>query len=114
MKRFLQIALMALMLSATSTIAMAGPKTAKFNVNGRCERCGQKIEAAAKAVDGVMTAQWDVVSKEMVVTFDSKRTSKKAIQKAIAAVGFTAGKVKPEAGKEKKHSTTCTEGCEEK
>ena len=97
----------------TTGMAMTKVKTAKFNVNGRCARCGQKIEKAAKAVDGVQTASWDEVSKEMEVTFDTKKTSKKDIQKAIVAIGFTAGKMKPEAGKEQKHDPNCKEGCEE-
>lgn len=111
MRRFLQIACMAFLLAATALQVEAKPKTAKFNVNGRCARCGQKIEAAAKSVDGVQTAQWDEVSKEMVVSFDSKKTSKKEIQQAIANVGFTAGKIAPQPGKEKKHDANCKEGC---
>ena len=85
-------------------------KTVKFNVNGRCARCGQKIMSAAKAIDGVKTAEWDEVSKEMVVTFDPKLTSKKDIQRSIVAFGFTAGKMKPEACKEKKHDPNCKGG----
>ncbi len=113
MRRFFQVALMTFVISAFASTAMAKPKTAKFNVNGRCARCGVKIEAAAKAVDGVKTAEWDEVSKEMVVTFDSHKTSKKQIQKAIAAVGFTAGKIAPEPGKEKKHDAKCTDNCKD-
>ena len=63
-----------------------------------------------KAIDGVKTAQWDEVTKDMVVTFDTKKTSKKDIQRAIVALGFTAGKMKPEAGKEKKHDPNCGKG----
>lgn len=110
MKRNIRIAVAALMLAMMASPTMAKVKTAKFNVNGRCARCGQRIEKAAKAVDGVQTAQWDEVSKEMVVTFDTKKTSKKDIQRAIVAIGFTAGKMKPEAGKEKKHDTNCKGG----
>lgn len=110
MKRNIRIAVAALMLAMMASPTMAKVKTAKFNVNGRCARCGQRIEKAAKAVDGVQTAQWDEVSKEMVVTFDSKKTSKKDIQRAIVAIGFTAGKMKPEAGKEKKHDPNCKGG----
>ncbi len=102
---------MATLLMAMLTLPIAAKvKTAKFNVNGRCARCGQRIEAAAKAVQGVQTAEWDEVSKEMVVTFDSKLTSKKEIQRAIVAIGFTAGKMKPAPGKEKKHDPNCKGG----
>ena len=87
--------------------AQAKDKTVKFKVNGRCERCGQRITTTAKAIDGVKTALWDEVTKDMVVTFDTKKTSKKDIQRAIVALGFTAGKMKPEAGKEKKHDPNC-------
>ena len=111
MKRYIRIAVAALMLAMMASPTMAKVKTAKFNVNGRCARCGQRIEKAAKAVDGVQTAQWDEVSKEMVVSFDSKKTSKKEIQQAIANVGFTAGKIAPQPGKEKKHDANCKDGC---
>lgn len=99
---------------SASASAMMKVKTAKFKVNGRCERCEKRIEKAAKAVEGVQTADWDQVSKEMVVTFDTKKTNVKDIQKAIVAIGFTAGKMKPEAGKEQKHDPNCKEGCEDK
>ena len=110
MKRNMKIAVAGLLLAMMTLPTMAKVKTAKFNVNGRCARCGQRIEAAAKGVQGVQTAQWDEVSKEMTVTFDSKLTSKKDIQRAIVAIGFTAGKMKPEPGKEKKHDAGCKGG----
>ena len=110
MKRNMKIATAIALMAMMAMPITAKVKTTKFNVNGRCARCGQRIETAAKAVDGVQTAQWDEVSKEMVVTFDSKKTSKKDIQKAIVAIGFTAGKMKPEAGKEKKHDAGCKGG----
>lgn len=110
MKRNMRMAIALMMMAMMTLPVSAKVKTAKFNVNGRCARCGQRIETAAKAVDGVQIAQWDEVSKEMVVTFDSKKTSKKDIQKAIVAIGFTAGKMKPETGKETKHDPNCKGG----
>ena len=56
------------------------------------------------------TAEWDEVTKDMVVTFDTKKTSKKDIQRAIVGLGFTAGKMKPAPSKEKKHDPNCGKG----
>ena len=110
MKKNIKTCLLAIAITGTTMPLQAKVKTTKFPVNGRCARCGQRIEAAAKAVNGVKTAQWDEISKEMVVTFESSQTSKKDIQKAIVSLGFTAGKMKPEKGKEKKHDPNCKEG----
>lgn len=85
----------------------AKDKTVKFKVNGRCERCGKRITTTAKGINGVKTAEWDEVTKDMVVTFDTKKTSKKDIQRAIVGLGFTAGKMKPAPSKEKKHDPNC-------
>ena len=90
--------------------AQAKDKTVKFKVNGRCERCGKRITTTAKGIDGVKTAEWDEVTKDMVVTFDRKNTTKKDIQRAIVGLGFTAGKMKPAPSKEKKHDPNCGKG----
>lgn len=65
-----------------------------FSVSGNCEMCKERIEKAAKSVKGVLSASWDVNTRKMNVEYNSKETSKDAIQKAIAKVGHDTEKVK--------------------
>lgn len=65
----------------------AQTKTDKFEVKGNCELCKSRIEKAAKAVDGVSTANWDKETKMLQVSFDSNKTTTHSIQMAIADAG---------------------------
>lgn len=58
-----------------------------LQVSGNCTMCKSRIEEAAKAVKGVFMANWDVHTKLIHLDFDSERTSKAAISKAIARIG---------------------------
>jgi len=58
-----------------------------LKVSGNCEMCKSRIEKAAKGVNGVISANWDVNAKVIHLDFDSKVTSKSKISKAIAQVG---------------------------
>jgi periplasmic mercuric ion binding protein len=64
-----------------------GMKTEKFKVGGNCESCKIRIEKAAKSVDGVNKASWDINSRVLEITFNPSKTSLDNIEKAIAAVG---------------------------
>lgn len=86
-----------LMLVAVMSIAVsAQAKTVKktFVVGGKCEMCQTRIQKAAKAVPGVLTAAWNQKTKKCSVVFDNSKTSVDKIQKAIAAVGHDAGNCK--------------------
>ena len=65
-----------------------------FQVSGNCDMCKTKIEKAAKAVEGVKTARWNVVSKKMKVKFNPAITNTDKIQKIIASVGYDTEKYK--------------------
>lgn len=58
-----------------------------LKVSGNCEMCKSRIEKAAKSVNGVISANWDVNAKVIRFDFDSTVTSKGEISKAIADVG---------------------------
>lgn len=60
---------------------------AKLKVLGNCTMCKSRIEEAAKAVKGVISANWDVNTKMIHLGFDSETTSKNGISKAIARIG---------------------------
>lgn len=65
-----------------------------FKVLGNCDMCKTKIEKAAKSVDGVKTAKWNVVNGKMKVKFNAELTNSDKIQEAIAAIGYDTEKHK--------------------
>jgi Cu(I)/Ag(I) efflux system membrane fusion protein len=58
-----------------------------FYVRGNCEQCEERIEKAAKSVDGVASADWNVDTDMIKVDYDSTKTSQLKIEEAIAAMG---------------------------
>lgn len=62
-------------------------KHAMIHVKGNCDTCKTRIEKAAKGVDGVLSADWNVKSKMLHLNFNPAKTSIDAISKAIAKVG---------------------------
>lgn len=84
-----------MLLGITSLFAQS-VKTEKFTVKGNCGMCESRIEKAAKAVDGVSSADWDQESKEISVSFDETKTDPVKIQKAIAKAGHDTDKYKAE------------------
>ena len=60
---------------------------AMFGVKGSCDMCKERIEKAAKGVNGVLSAHWDKDAQMIHLQYDPKKTSPEAISKAIAKVG---------------------------
>ena len=60
---------------------------AMFGVKGSCDMCKERIEKAAKGVNGVLSAHWDKDTQMIHLQYDPQKTSPKAISKAIAKVG---------------------------
>jgi Cu(I)/Ag(I) efflux system membrane fusion protein len=58
-----------------------------FIVSGLCEMCKDRIEKAALSVSGVSNAYWDVNKKEASIDFDTTKTDKLSVQRAIAKAG---------------------------
>jgi Cu(I)/Ag(I) efflux system membrane fusion protein len=88
---------MMMLLAAVLTMSAAGAKTVKttFSVNGKCaDMCKPNIEKAAQGVKGVVSAKWNLKTHKLVLIYDDAKTSPLAVQKAIAAKGYDAGKVK--------------------
>ena len=90
MKKILLIA--ATLLLTVAAHARVVEKT--FTVRGHCGMCKNRIETAAKGVEGVQDAAYDLQAQSLKLTYDTKRTSPKKVQKSIAALGYDAGKVK--------------------
>jgi Cu(I)/Ag(I) efflux system membrane fusion protein len=61
--------------------------TTTFAVQGLCEMCKERIEAAAKAVKGVIFASWDMETKQLHLNFDSRQTSREAVALSVAHAG---------------------------
>lgn len=82
----------------TETEASAGTEHhdehAVLGVQGLCGMCKENIETAAKSVDGVSVAEWDLDKKELHLHFDPQQTNIDAISKAIAQVGYDTDKDK--------------------
>ncbi len=67
---------------------------ASIRVEGNCDQCKERIEAAAKSVPGVNFANWEAKSSQLEVWFEEEKTNTDAIQRAIANVGHDTGKYK--------------------
>jgi copper chaperone CopZ len=72
---------------------MAAAKTVTFKVWGNCDMCKARIEKAVKA-EGATSADWDVKSKILTVTFEPAKTSVDGLNKKLAAVGHDTEKYK--------------------
>ncbi|MDZ7742487.1 MAG: heavy-metal-associated domain-containing protein [Bacteroidota bacterium] len=66
----------------------------KFKVYGKCEMCEERIEKAAEALDGVQSADWDILSKKIKVKYDPEKVKLIEIHEAIAKVGHDTEKVR--------------------
>lgn len=67
-----------------------------FEVSGNCNMCKTLIEKAAKSVEGVKTARWNVINGNMKVKFNPEITSSDKIQKTIADIGYDTEKYRAE------------------
>lgn len=67
---------------------------AQIKFSGNCEMCKERIETAARSVAGVTSADWNIETKMLHVSFDGGKTNIDAIQKAIAVVGHDTEKFK--------------------
>ncbi len=81
--------------SGTGTSQTEAPSTtehhdehAVLGVQGLCEMCKENIETAARSVEGVSIAEWDLGKKELHLHFDPQQTNLDAVSKAIAGVGY--------------------------
>lgn len=83
MKQFIFI----LFISVLFSCSKSANKEAEFYVRGNCDMCKERIETTVKTVPGIATANWDVNSSILKVTFDSTKTTELALHKAIAATG---------------------------
>ncbi len=85
--RILNLLVLFFLLGTTSLMAQ-DLKKEKFEVKGSCGMCETKIEKAAKSVDGVKKADWNLETNTLQVSYDESKTGLDSIQQAIAQVGY--------------------------
>lgn len=73
--------------------SMGANKTETFKVWGNCEQCKARIEKAAH-LNGVITADWNVGSKILTLTYNPDKVKIDDVQKKIADVGHDTEKYK--------------------
>jgi copper chaperone CopZ len=69
---------------------MNTPKTATLKVWGKCELCKARIEKTAIA-NGATTADWNVKTKFLTVSFDPSRTNLEYLSEKLAKAGHDTG-----------------------
>jgi copper chaperone CopZ len=67
---------------------------ATFKVDGKCTMCKDRIEKAAKSVEGVKKANWNVDSHKMTFKYHKDKVNKSKVHKAIAQAGHDTEKQK--------------------
>jgi copper ion binding protein len=60
----------------------------------QCDTCVETIKSAVEKVQGVQSVNVDLKKKMAHVNFDPAKTSQEKIEKAIAAAGYDANKIK--------------------
>ena len=84
-----------LLLAATLLIAgMANAKVVEktYTVRGHCGMCKNRIETVAKGFEGVQSAAYDLKAQSLKLTYETRQVKPNKVLKAIAAIGYDAGK----------------------
>ncbi len=68
-------------------------KKESVKVWGNCSSCKKHIEKAAMD-NGATSAQWNMTTKILVVSYNPSKTSDESIQKGVAAAGYDTEKYK--------------------
>ena len=69
-------------------------KKATFLVSGVCDMCKNRIDIGTVKIKGVKYANWDLVSNNLSIIYNSNKINLDSIQKQIAALGHDTGKHK--------------------
>ena len=87
------ILLMALLMATGLYGADGKFETIKIKTSSQCGECKERIEEALAFEKGVKTAELDVKTKIVTVTYKKNKTSPEKIRKAISKVGYDADDV---------------------
>lgn len=61
--------------------------TKTFKVNGVCEMCKERIETSIKNLPGVWSANWNMSTKTLQVSYDKLKVDPAGIEKIVASAG---------------------------
>ncbi|MCB0711778.1 MAG: heavy-metal-associated domain-containing protein [Ignavibacteriae bacterium] len=76
----------------------------------QCGMCEARIEKGLKKIDGVKSVKADAEENTVVVTYDTKKTSKSKIEEAIANLGYDAGEKEANESAQSQLSPCCKPG----
>ena len=79
-----------------SVVSRTNDQNETFKVYGACGMCKRRIEGALKEVEGLHKAEWDIETKMLTVSFDSKLITLDDIHKKVALVGHDTDKFRAE------------------
>jgi len=74
-------------ISSSQSAKMKSIELREFKVFGNCVMCKDRIEKTAKAIKGVLKAEWNQETKMFAVSFNKSKTSLDEMHKEIARVG---------------------------
>src|SRR3982750_571202 len=93
MRRFKFLSLIMLGVCNINARAQSPDTTITFKVFGACDQCKQRIQKSLK-IKGVNTANWDVATKMLTVSYRSSVITPDHIHHTIAGVGHDTEKEK--------------------
>lgn len=76
----------------------------------QCGMCEMRIEKGLKKIKGVKSISADAEANIVVVTYNSKKTSREKLEEAIAALGYDAGDHEADAEKQASLPGCCRPG----
>ncbi|MFH1160824.1 MAG: T9SS type A sorting domain-containing protein [bacterium] len=85
--RFLFPVMLVAIMAASQTVLSGEPYTITFTTLGNCYICKTRIETKVNQVEGVISSEWDYVSKVTTVTYDNGVTDAFQVMHAIADTG---------------------------
>jgi copper chaperone CopZ len=88
MKIFSSLIILLFITAINSNAQDSSLASGTYKVYGNCGMCKATIEKAAKSVKGVESAEWDVKSDTITVTYNIKKTDPDKILQAIAESGY--------------------------
>lgn len=88
------IVILATFLVSLGVAAQEKNKKITFAVQGQCELCKMRIEKAALQVPGVKYARWEILTHQLSLIIDERKTDAMQIKTAIAAVGHDTQELK--------------------
>lgn len=87
MKYIIPLIIVGLLITGCGKKNSATTKKETFHVSGNCGMCKKTIEKSLN-VKGVMEANWDKVTKNITVVYDTNLISLDEIKKKIAKAGY--------------------------